>query len=441
MYCAISRSTSFNFGPVRAVRPVLMDSSEIPARPRIRLQRFLASCGLGSRRACEEFITEGRVTVDGQTISELGATVDPSSQTIALDGERLRMERKKYYVLHKPPGYLCTNNDPAGRRKAIDLLPSEGPRLFTVGRLDENSTGLLVVTNDGDLAEKLAHPRHQIFRTYHIQVAGHPTREVYESLKEGIRFAEARFRVRSVKAIKKVGQSTWLEVILSEGHNRELRRLFARVGHKVLKLTRISFGPIRLGKLKMGEFRDLSLPELEALHGIIANVREKGLGQRDNQREEKGPRPTFESRGPRGSDRKRSAFSKDRPRPAFGGRVRSEGGDKERTEGGDRGRSVGGDRGRPAFSDKRRSSRGESGRRSADDKRRTEISDKGRTQGGDKGRTVGGDKRRTVGGGNSGRDSGGDRGRTPTGRPDAAKRSGFRPKGAGGRARSKKPRR
>jgi 23S rRNA pseudouridine2605 synthase len=253
-----------------------MDSSESPARPRIRLQRFLAACGLGSRRACEEFITQGRVTVDGETVAELGATVDPSSQTIALDGERLKMERKKYYVLHKPPGYLCTSSDPAGRRRAIDLLPPEGPRLFTVGRLDENSTGLLVVTNDGDLAEKLAHPRNQIYRTYHIQVAGHPTREAYEKLKEGMHFAEGRFRVRSVKSLKKVGQSTWLEVILSEGHNRELRRLFARLGHKILKLTRISFGPIRLGKLKMGEHRNLTLPELEQLHGIVANVRQRG---------------------------------------------------------------------------------------------------------------------------------------------------------------------
>ncbi len=356
-----------------------MEPSETPARPRIRLQRFLASCGLGSRRACEEFITEGRVTVNGQTISELGASVDPSSQTIALDGERLRMERKKYYVLHKPPGYLCTNSDPAGRRKAIDLLPSEGPRLFTVGRLDENSTGLLVVTNDGDLAEKLAHPRHQIFRTYHMQVAGHPTREVYESLKEGLRFAEARFRVRSVKAFKKVGQSTWLEVVLSEGHNRELRRLFARVGHKVLKLTRISFGPIRLGKLKMGEFRDLSLSELEALHGILANVREKGST----------PSPDYESKGPRNPARKRSAFSKDRDRAPSGDKRRSPSGDKGRTPGGDKGRAFGGD----------------------------------------KGRAFGGDKRRTPAA------------RPETGRrPETGKRSTFRPKATGGRPRTKRPR-
>jgi len=421
-----------------------MDSSEIPARPRIRLQRFLASCGLGSRRACEEFITEGRITVNGQTVSELGATVDPSSQTIALDGERLRMERKKYYVLHKPPGYLCTNSDPAGRRKAIDLLPSEGPRLFTVGRLDENSTGLLVVTNDGDLAEKLAHPRHQIFRTYQIQVAGHPTSAVYTSLKEGLRFAEGRFRVRSIKSLKKVGQSTWLEVVLSEGHNREVRRLFARVGHKVLKLSRISFGPIRLGKLKMGEFRDLSLPELEALHGILANVREKGPDQ-DTGEGEKSP-AAYDSRGPRskgprasGPARKRSAFSKDRPRAPFSGKSRSEAGDKARPgfgvrarpAGAEGGRSAAGDRPRRDFSDRARPSGAGKGRPSAGDKARREISDRGRPSGEGKGRDSAGEKRF----------SGGEKSRTPAARPKTGKRPSFRAKAAGGgRPRSKKPR-
>ncbi|QDT55017.1 Ribosomal large subunit pseudouridine synthase B [Caulifigura coniformis] len=387
-----------------------MDSSETPARPRIRLQRFLASCGLGSRRACEEFITEGRITVDGQTVSELGATVDPSSQTIALDGERLRMERKKYYVLHKPPGYLCTNSDPSGRRKAIDLLPAEGPRLFTVGRLDENSTGLLVVTNDGDLAEKLAHPRNQIFRTYQIQVAGHPTSAVYESLKEGLRFAEGRFRVRAIKSLKKVGQSTWLEVVLSEGHNREVRRLFARVGHKVLKLSRVSFGPIRLGKLKMGEFRDLSVQEVEALHGILANVRERGpgpdSGQGRDRREGSGPKPAFESKGPA---RKRSAFSKDRQRSPFPG--------KTRTESGEQARPSFGERGRPSGVGK--------GRRTAADKARREISDRGRPSSEGKGRDAAGEKKFA-----------------PTARPKSGKRPSFRPKAAGGgRPRSKKPRR
>jgi 23S rRNA pseudouridine2605 synthase len=291
------------------------DEAESPAAPRIRLQRFLAACGLGSRRACEQLIVDGRVTVDGETTSELGATVNPSAQKIAFDGERLKMERKRYYVLNKPPGFLCTNSDPSGRRRAIDLLPSDGPRLFTVGRLDENSTGVLVVTNDGDLAEKMAHPRNQIYRTYQIQVAGHPNREVYDSLKQGLHFAEGRFRVKSVKSMKRIGQSTWLEVVLSEGHNREVRRLFARVGHKVLKLARIAFGPVRLGKLGMGEHRDLTLRELEELHSIVARA-----GQ---QRRRTAP-GTGESRFRKSTGRPKFAKSKtgQKRRPATSGRGR-----------------------------------------------------------------------------------------------------------------------
>jgi 23S rRNA pseudouridine2605 synthase len=302
--------------------PSTEEQADLPAKPRIRLQRFLAACGLGSRRACEQFILDGRVTVDGRTVAELGATVDPSSQTIALDGEKLRMERKRYYILNKPPGFLCTNFDPAGRRRAIDLLPSDGPRLFTIGRLDENSTGLLFVTNDGDLAEKLAHPRNQIFRTYHVQVAGQPKRESYEALKQGLHFSEGRFRVRAVKAIKKVGQSTWLEVVLSEGHNRELRRLFARVGHKVLKLTRIAFGPVRLGKLKMGEFRDLTMGELSQLHEMVSRA-----GQKRPPREHSagpagkkgGKKPGFKRKGP---PREHAATGPSRGRKGPPGRAR-----------------------------------------------------------------------------------------------------------------------
>ncbi|MBX3443571.1 MAG: pseudouridine synthase [Planctomyces sp.] len=289
-----------------------LDDSAEASPARIRLQRFLAACGLGSRRACEELITDGRVTVDGVTVDQLGATVDPSAQKILLDGERLRMERKRYYALNKPPGYLCTARDPAGRRRVLDLMPPGGPRMFTVGRLDENSTGLIFVTNDGDLAEKLAHPRNQIFRTYHVQVAGVPTREVYESLKEGLHFSDGRFRVRTVKTLKKVGQSAWLEVVLSEGHNRELRRLFARVGHKVLKLTRMAFGPIRLGRLNMGEFRPLTVRELADLHGMV----ERGGEARRAPRKPGGRRPA--DKGPGRSPGKRPGK---RPAKQPGGRA------------------------------------------------------------------------------------------------------------------------
>ena len=242
--------------------------SAVPV-PQIRLQRFLASCGLGSRRACEEFITAGRVEVDGKLVTELGTKIDPSSQQVALDGEPLKIERKKYFVLNKPPGVVCTNRDPAGRPRVIDLFPRRGPRLFTVGRLDEQSEGLLIVTNDGDLSQKLAHPRYRIYRTYEVQVAGEPTRETLKQLREGMYFQEGKFRVHSAKPIRKRGKSTLLEVVLAQGHNREIRRLFARIGHKVMNLKRVAFGPLKLGRLPRGEFRELRRDELESLHAML----------------------------------------------------------------------------------------------------------------------------------------------------------------------------
>lgn len=246
------------------------ESQPEPQPHRVRLQRYLAACGLGSRRACEEFITAGRVTVDREVVSELGSRIDPQTQTVALDGETLRMERKKYYLLNKPPGVLCTNRDERGRTRVVDLFPAAGPRLFTVGRLDENSEGLLVVTNDGDLAQKLAHPRHRFFRTYEVHVAGHPTRDKLNDMKRGVHFAEGKFQAYNIRPLKKQGKSTHIEIVLTEGRNRELRRMFARIGHKVLKLKRVGFGSLRLGRLLPGEYRELSREELAALHELLS---------------------------------------------------------------------------------------------------------------------------------------------------------------------------
>lgn len=208
--------------------------------------------------------------MDREVVSELGTKVDPQTQTVALDGEVLRMERKKYYLLNKPAGVLCTNRDEQGRPRVIDLFPGGGPRLFTVGRLDEHSEGLLIVTNDGDLAQKLAHPRHRIFRTYEVHVAGHPPREKLNEMKRGVHFSEGRFQAYSVRPLKKQGKSTHIEIVLTEGRNRELRRMFARIGHKVLKLKRVGFGSLRLGKLAPGEYRELRREELAALHELLS---------------------------------------------------------------------------------------------------------------------------------------------------------------------------
>jgi 23S rRNA pseudouridine2605 synthase len=234
----------------------------------IRLQRFLASTGLGSRRRCEEHIVAGRISVDGKVIRDLGTRVDPHRQHVAVDGESVRREPTRYFLLNKPRGFLCTNSDPAGRPRAIDLVPGEKVRLFTVGRLDESSEGLILITNDGELAHRLAHPRFQVRRTYAVQVAGRPTTESMTALKEGMIFHEGRFHLRWIRRLGTKGNSTFLEVGLDHGQNREIRRLFARVGHKVMRLKRTEFGPLTLGRLAEGRFRTLTPVELKSLREL-----------------------------------------------------------------------------------------------------------------------------------------------------------------------------
>jgi 23S rRNA pseudouridine2605 synthase len=241
----------------------------------VRLQRFLASTGLGSRRRCEEYIVAGRVSVDGEVRRDLGTRVDPHRQHVEVDGQSVRQEPARYYLLNKPRGYLCTNSDPAGRPRAIDLVPGVKPRLFTVGRLDESSEGLILVTNDGELAHRLAHPRFEVRRTYAVQVAGRPTAETIVALKEGMFFHEGRFRLQWIRRVGIKGNSAFLEVGLDHGQNREIRRLFARVGHKVMRLKRIAFGPLTLNRLPEGGFRPLTKVELKALRELTSSPRRR----------------------------------------------------------------------------------------------------------------------------------------------------------------------
>lgn len=249
-----------------------------PKSQTVRLQVLLARCGLGSRRACEEYITTGRVTVDGEIASELGMKVDASKQKVAVDGEPIRPERTVCYMVNKPKGVLCTNSDPAGRTRVVDLFPKSAGRLFPVGRLDENSVGLLLVTNDGDLSHRLAHPRFRVPKVYEVQVAGKPGREIMQQLRQGMYFSDGRFKVDNARVTGSRGKSTMLEVTLSEGRNREIRRLFSRVGHKVMKLERVAFGPLKLRGVSVGKYRALTREELKLLDEYI---------ERGEQRQEK----------------------------------------------------------------------------------------------------------------------------------------------------------
>jgi 23S rRNA pseudouridine2605 synthase len=243
--------------------------------PGERLQKVLAAAGIGSRRQCEELIRTGRVEVDRKVVTELGTRVDPARQQIRVDGSPLAQPHLAYYALHKPAGVLSTNRDPSGRPRVIDLVPAGDQRLFCVGRLDLHSEGLILVTNDGELANRLTHPRFGVPKTYRVVVAGQPTREVLDQLLKGVHLAEGLARAQRVTVKRQQKQSTILEIVLDEGRNREIRRVLARVGHKVLRLTRIAVGPVRLGKLPSGAHRRLSRQEVDALWQAVKRKTER----------------------------------------------------------------------------------------------------------------------------------------------------------------------
>jgi 23S rRNA pseudouridine2605 synthase len=238
-----------------------------------RLNKVLAHAGVGSRRHCDELILAGRVSIDGQIVRELGTRVEPEQGKICVDGEPIHEERHVYWVINKPRGFLCTNHDPARRPRVLDLVPHVAQRVYTVGRLDESSEGLVLLTNDGDLAFALMHPRFGIEKTYQVQVAGHPAAEDLAQLQKGIWLSEGRVKAASVKRFRTQGDSTWLRIVLREGKNREIRRMLARLEHKVLTLKRVAIGPIELGSLKRGKARKLSAPEVEALRGVVQRKR------------------------------------------------------------------------------------------------------------------------------------------------------------------------
>jgi 23S rRNA pseudouridine2605 synthase len=236
-----------------------------------RLNKLLAHGGLGSRRHCEDLITAGRVTVDGRAVRELGIKVD-AGQRVCVDGQPVQAERLVYWLVNKPKGYLCTNRDPRRRPLVIDLIPKVSQRVYTVGRLDEASEGLLLLTNDGDLAFRLMHPRFGAEKTYLVQVAGQPSPDDVQQLLKGVWLSDGHVKAKHVKRLKSQGGSTWLRIVLNEGKNREIRRMLARLGHKVLNLRRVALGTVQLGALARGKARRLTLQELAALK----NVAERG---------------------------------------------------------------------------------------------------------------------------------------------------------------------
>lgn len=277
-----------------------------------RINKLLAAAGLGSRRQVDELITEGRVEIDGKVISQVGIKVDADNAKILVDGEPLKRHRPVYYAVHKPAGVLCTNSDPEGRPRVIDLVPAQA-RLFPVGRLDASSTGLILLTNDGELAQRLAHPKHCVPKTYFVVVAGQVEKEAMRRLQRGIYLAEGVARVDGA-TIRKVRKGcTEIDITLSEGKNREIRRVLARLGHKVVVLRRTSIGPLKLADMPEGAYRPLQEKEVAALYQAVEEIKR---ARNQDRRERKKRNTENELASSASKTGKPPASSKSRP-PVF----------------------------------------------------------------------------------------------------------------------------
>jgi len=230
-----------------------------------RLQKVLARAGIGSRRACDDLIAAGRVSVDG-VVAEPGTRVDPETQRIAVDGTPVTTRTDiVYYLLNKPMRVVTTADDPEGRRTVMDLVPDE-PRVFPVGRLDYDTEGLLILTNDGDLAQLLTHPKHGVDKTYLAEVTGSPSDAIVRTLAAGVTLDDGPTAPARVRVVQRSGGRTALELTIHEGRNRQVRRMCEAVGHPVRRLVRTRIGPLRDDRLRPGKWRALTNAEVRKLY-------------------------------------------------------------------------------------------------------------------------------------------------------------------------------
>ena len=234
----------------------------------VRLQKLISQAGIASRRAAEKLIADGRVTVNGETVREMGTKADPSHDDIRVDGRRIKSaERLRYILLYKPAGYVTTRSDPQRRPTVLDLLRGVKEYVYPVGRLDYDTEGLLLLTNDGDLTARLTHPRHGVDRTYEARVAGMPDEEAVERLRRGIPLDGRRTLPAEVSLLNKrrgAGDGV-LAITIREGRNRQVRRMLEAVGHPVKKLIRVGIGPLGDRGLRPGDWRELTAVEVEKL--------------------------------------------------------------------------------------------------------------------------------------------------------------------------------
>lgn len=231
----------------------------------LRLQKYLAQCGIASRRGAEEIIKEGRVTVNGKVVTEMGTKVK-SSDKISVDGQPVKPEKNKYYILlNKPSGVLSSVKDDRGRECVVDLIEGVNARLYPVGRLDYDTTGLLLLTNDGDFMQRVTHPSFEIWKTYRAVVRGIPTETDVKRFAEGIMLDDGKTLPAVLDVVGYKGNNAIVEVSIREGRNRQVRRMLERIGHPVNSLMRISFGSLELGDLKPGRWRQVRPEEIKRL--------------------------------------------------------------------------------------------------------------------------------------------------------------------------------
>ena len=253
-----------------------------------RLQKVMARAGLGSRRACEGMIQQQRVVVNGE-VATLGLRVDPARDEIRVDGVRLPGGEGLVYVMVNKPRYVISDEDPRGEHQSVrDLVPLPG-RLYSVGRLDLESEGLVLLTNDGDLAHKLTHPRYEHSKTYHVLVEGSPSEKTLDAWRRGVILDGRRTAPAEVRRLGKEKGAVWLEAVIREGRKRQIRRVAAMLGHPVRRLIRVGLGPLELGDLEPGAWRQLSAEEAAALRSIReSSPRRPPRSQRRSPRSEDG---------------------------------------------------------------------------------------------------------------------------------------------------------
>ena len=293
--------------------------------PTERLHKFLASTGAGSRRECETFIQQRRVSVNGKLVTKMGMKVDPLRDKVTFDGEAVKAEQKVYWVLNKPSNTICTNSDERGRRRVVDLIPDRTHRIYTVGRLDSDSRGLILLTNDGAIANVICHPRYRIEKVYQVAVQGSVTKEQVARVEAGVWLAEGKSSPAKVKSLGRNPKrnETVLEMTVFEGRNREVRRVLARVGLSVKKLLRTRIGPLSLGRLPPGGARQLDPSELrfveeaERLYAANREIWDAEIPPKTGARRGGG-------RGPKGGGGRPTGKGKGRPARGPAGRGRQD---------------------------------------------------------------------------------------------------------------------